>query len=243
MMKGEGDMATLQEKLNAILPKRQAEIRQLLNEYGDKVISAVTVAQAFGGMRGVKGLICDTSLVEPDKGLIIRRIPILELVDRLPEEIFYLLLTGENPDKKALNALHEDLKKREKVPKYVWEVLNALPEDAPPMTTFSTAILVMQRDSEFARMYHEGIPKSEYWKPVLEDALHLIARLPAIAAWVYRKRFKKGPRIESRHDLDWAANYAHMLGIPDPGGDFTEMMRLYQVLHSDHEGGNVGAHP
>ncbi len=235
-------MATLQEKLAQQLPRKQQEIRDLVKGHGDKVMSEVTIAQAFGGMRGVKGLICDTSLVEPDKGLIIRGMPILDLVDRLPEEIFYLLLIGELPDKAALKALQEDLKTRAAVPAYVWKVLDAMTEDAHPMTMLSTAILVMQRDSEFAEQYRRGIAKTEYWKPVLEDSLRIIARLPEIAAWIYRKRFDKGKRIMPDFKLDWAANYAYMMGIKDPKGDFAKLMRLYQVLHSDHEGGNVSAH-
>jgi len=235
-------MATLKEKLAELLPQQQQEIHQLLKEHGDKVISEVTVRQAFGGMRGVKALICDTSLVEPDKGLSIRGIPILDLVDRLPEEIFYLLLTGELPDKEALSSLQKDLKEREEVPGYVWDVLDAMAEDAHPMTMLSTAVLVMQRDSLFAKEYRKGIPKSEYWEPVLEDSLRLIARLPSIAAGIYRKRFNKGPRIEPDDSLDWAGNFAHMMGVPDPTGEFANMMRLYMVLHSDHEGGNVSAH-
>ncbi len=234
-------MATLQEELSGLLPKWQQEIRQLIKEYGDKVISEVAVRQAYGGMRGVKGLICDTSLVEPDKGLIIRGIPILDLVDKLPEEIFFLLLTGELPDKDALSALQKGLKDREEVPSYVWDVLNAM-GDSHPMTMFSTAILVMQRDSVFAKQYREGLSKKEYWKPVLEDSLRLIAKLPVVAAYIYRKRFDKGPRIESKSDLDWAGNFAHMLGVDDPNGEFANMMRLYLTLHSDHEGGNVSAH-
>jgi citrate synthase len=235
-------MSTLQEKLAELLPQKQQAIRKLIKEYGDKTISEVTVAQAYGGMRGVKALVCDTSLVEPDKGLAIRGTSILELVDRLPEEIFYLLLTGELPDEEALKALQKDLKERQEVPDYVWNVLDAMTGDAHPMTMLSTAILVMQRDSVFAKEYRKGIPKTEYWKAVLEDALRLIARSPAVAAWVYRKRFNKGPRIEPDPSLDWAGNFAHMMGVSDPDGEFANLMRLYQVLHSDHEGGNVSAH-
>jgi citrate synthase len=100
----------------------------------------------------------------------------------------------------------------------------------------------MQRNSLFAQQYREGISKTEYWKPVLEDSLQLIARLPSIAAWIYRKRFNKGDRIDPKPELDWAGNYAYMMGIPDPTNEFANMMRLYQVLHTDHEGGNVSAH-
>ena len=234
-------MATLQEKLAEQLPKRQQEIRELVNAHGDKVLSEVKVSQAFGGMRGVKALICDTSLVEPDAGLSIRGTSILELVDKLPEEIFYLLCTGELPDKDALSALQKDLIDRQDVPGYVFDVLDAM-GNAHPMTMFSTGVLAMQTESAFAKQYREGIHKSEYWKPVLEDALSLIAKLPSVAAYVYRKRFNKGPRIEPKSDLDWGGNFAHMMGVDDPSGQFADMMRLYLVLHSDHEGGNVSAH-
>ncbi len=234
-------MATLQETLAEQLPKKQQEIRQLVKEHGDKVMSEVKVAQAFGGMRGVKGLICDTSLVEPDKGLIIRGTSILDLVDKIPEEIFFLLLTDELPDQDALSALQKDLIDRKEVPQYVWDVLDAM-GDSHPMTMFSTGVLAMQKESEFAKQYRAGIHKSEYWKPVLEDALSLIAKLPSVAAYVYRKRFNKGPRIEPKDDLDWGGNFAHLLGIPDPTGEFADMIRLYLTLHSDHEGGNVSAH-
>merc|ERR1712118_253823 len=53
--------------------------------------------------------------------------------------------------------------------------------------------------------------------------------------------FKDGKEIPSRQDLDWAGNFAHMLGVSDDP-KFTESIRLYLSLHADHEGGNVSAH-
>jgi citrate synthase len=83
--------------------------------------------------------------------------------------------------------------------------------------------------------------KEEYWEAALEDSLQLIAKLPAVAAGIYRLRTKKGEPIPSNPKLDWGADYAYMLGIPDPTGEFANLMRLYMTLHSDHEGGNVSA--
>ncbi|RMF97957.1 MAG: citrate (Si)-synthase [Candidatus Schekmanbacteria bacterium] len=235
-------MATLQEKLAQQIPKLREEKAALLKEHGDKVISEVTVAQAFGGMRGVKGLVCDTSLVEPDKGLIIRGYPIGEIKDRLPEEIFYLLLTGELPDEAALKALQKDLTDRAEVPSYVWNVLESLPNDAHPMAMLSILILTLEKESVFRKRYTDGtLKREEYWEAALEDSLQLIGKLPAIAAAIYRQRFGKGARIPFDPQLDWGANYAHMLGIEDPDGNFKKLMRLYMTLHSDHEGGNVSA--
>jgi citrate synthase len=231
----------LKGKLAEQIPGLREETRNLVKAYGDKVISEVTVAQAFGGMRGVKAMICDTSLVEPDKGLIIRGRPIGDLTDKIPEEIFWLLLTGELPEAGELAALQADLQELSEVPKYVWQVLGAMADDSHPMAMFSTAILSMERESTFRARYRAGMNKDEYWDAALDDSLRLIAVLPRIAAGVYRLRFEKGDRIPPSPDLDWAGNYALMLGIPDPTGEFQNLMRLYMTLHCDHEGGNVSA--
>lgn len=234
-------MAGLKEKLARQIPALREEVHRLIKEYGTNVISEVTVAQVYHGMRAVKGLVCDTSVVDPDKGLSIRGIPIAELASRLPEEVFILLSTGELPDGESLASFEEELRKRAEVPAYVWDVLKAMPEDSHPMTMFSTAILVMERDSIFRRKYTEGIHKDLYWEATLEDSLQLLAKLPAVAAGVYRIRFHKGDLIPSNPELDWGADFAHMLGLPDPAGEFANLMRLYLTLHSDHEGGNVSA--
>ncbi len=235
-------MSKLKEKLSQKIPQMRDEIKGLIKEYGDKVISSVNVKQAYGGMRGVKSLVCDTSVVPPDKGLIIRGIPIGELKEKLPEEILYLLITGELPTNDELEDLKNELKIRSTVPDYVWNVLSAMPKDSHPMAMFSLAILSMEKESIFRKRYTEGMKKEEYWEPTFEDALNLLAKLPGIAAGIYRMRFDKGPRIDPDPDLDWAANYAHMLGVSDEKEDFANLMRLYMVLHCDHEGGNVSAH-
>jgi len=234
-------MPKLQEKLAEVYAPQRDEIKQLVKEHGDKVVSQVTVKQVYGGMRGVKGLVCDTSVVPPDKGLIIRGIELKELTDKLPEEIFYLLLSGSLPNEEELKDLQAQLHAEQEVPEYVWDVLNAMPDDSHPMAMFNTAILVMEKESVFRKRYDEGMKKDEYWEATLADAISIIAKLPNIAAWIYRKRFGKGDPISPDPNLDWGANYVHMLGLGDPNGEFTKFMRLYLVLHSDHEGGNVSA--
>jgi len=232
---------TLKEKMAGIIPKIREERKELLTQYGDKVISEVTVAQAFGGMRGVKGMICDTSVVEPDKGLIIRGKPIMDIKDRYPEEIFWLLITGSLPSADELKEFQKELKTHSEVPKYVWKVLKAMPKSSHPMAMLDTAILVMEHESEFRKRYNEGMKKTEYWEPALEDALKILGTIHNIAAGIYRLKYNKGPLIEPSNKLDWAANYVKMLGLPPKKGETYEMMRLYLTLHSDHEGGNVSA--
>jgi citrate synthase len=234
-------MSKLQEKLAQQVPGLRETVKKLTKDTGSVKISDVTVEQAYGGMRGVKSLVCDTSEVPPDKGLIIRGIPVAQLTEQLPEETFWLLLTGEKPGADELADLKADLRARAKVPEYVWAVLKAMPADSHPMVMLNTAILVMEKESVFRKRYDAGMKKDEYWIATLEDALNIVAVLPEVAAGVYRMRFGKGPRIAPDAKLDWAGDYAAMLGIPDPTGNFDKLMRLYMVLHSDHESGNVSA--
>lgn len=232
---------TLKEKLAEQIPKLREERTSVLKELGEKKISEVNVAQAFGGMRGVKGMICDTSVVEPDKGLIIRGRSILDLKDRLPEEIFWLLLLGDLPTKDELAGFQKELKTYGEVPAYVWKVLKAMPKTSHPMAMLDTAILAMENESVFRKRYAEGLNKADYWDAVFEDSMRIMGTIHTIAAGVYRIRYKKGDLIEPSKKLDWAADYAKMLGLPPKKGETATMMRLYLTLHCDHEGGNVSA--
>ncbi len=235
-------MAKLQEKFGGDLPALRDDIRELVKGYGDVVLSEATVAQAYGGMRGIKSMICDTSEVSPDKGLIIRGIPLLEITDKLPEEIFWLLVTGELPNADELKDLQGDLTARAGVPSYVWDVMRAMPKDAHPMAMICAGIIAMQNESEYAKAYAAGVKKTEYWESTTEDVLNLIAKLPELAAGIYRIRFHDGVLIPHDKTLDWGGNMAKMLGLPDPEGKLADLMRLYLTLHSDHESGNVSAH-
>ncbi|PIP13233.1 MAG: hypothetical protein COX49_02650 [bacterium (Candidatus Stahlbacteria) CG23_combo_of_CG06-09_8_20_14_all_40_9] len=112
-------MAILREKLRTGIPEMRAKIDGILNKHKDEVISNVTVKQIYGGMRGVLNMVCNSSYVDPIKGLYIRGIPVTELTDKLPEEVFYLLCTGELPDEEGLKQLQEELYLRAEVPDYV----------------------------------------------------------------------------------------------------------------------------
>ena len=234
-------MTTLREKLRIEIPTVRANISDLIKKHGDEAISEVTIKQAYGGMRGVIGLVCNTSYVDPFTGLHIKGVPITDIADKLPEEIFYLLCTGELPDDKALEQLQQELHLRAEVPDYVWDVLYSLPKETHPMTMLSLAILALEGTSIFKAKYASGLRKADYWEVTLDDSLELLAKLPIIAAGIYKIRFSKGDLVSYDDSLDWAGNFANMLGIKDPNGEFRDLIRLYLVLHCDHEGGNVSA--
>lgn len=110
------------------------------------------------------------------------------------------------------------------------------------MTQLGMAVAALNHESAFQSAYERGIKKSEYWTYALEDSMNLLARLPAIAARIYRNVYNPGTPIPSvNKDLDLVGNYVNMLGYGD-NHDLTEYLRLYIALHGDHEGGNASAH-
>ena len=232
-------MSILHEIFAKQVDALRAQRDELLKSRGDKVISEVTVAQAFGGMREVRALVCDTSVVDPDRGLIIRGLPILELIDRTPEEIFFLLLIGRLPDKKESAAVREAIAHAPRVPEATWRAIEALPKDSHPMTMLSAGILALEHESVMAKRVAEGAPRGELWRATLDDALRLMQALPTVAGGVYRIRFHRGPRLAYDPVLDWAQNFCRMLGHHEDV--FERAMRVAAILQSDHEGGNVCA--
>ena len=235
-------MKGLIKKLANLITEQQHTIKSILAKHGETLVSSVNLSQVFGGLRGAVGLFCDTSSVKPAEGVVVRGQKVNELVDYLPEEVFYLLLTGALPTADELAELSTDLKANASLPDYVIETLKSLPPTSHPMTMFNIGILAMQNESIFQKKYSEGISKNDYWKYTLEDAMRLMGAVPALAAAVYRIKFYKGDLIPYDPNLDWGSNFAHMLGIPDATGDFAKLIKLYLVLHCDHEGGNASAY-
>jgi citrate synthase len=242
-------MMTLKEKLLEKILAHRTRTSALLKNHRDVVIDQVTIGQCIGGVRDVKCLVTDISTLDPYEGIRFRGKTIRETFDALPnvpgceypyvEGFWYFLLTGEIPSMEETLAVVEDFSLRSQVPRYVFDVLRAMPRDTHPMTMFSTAILSMQRESVFARKYSEGMKKRDYWDPMYEDSCNLLARLPAIAAYIYRMKYRSDTFIPGGKYLDIGGNFAHMMGIPRP---YDDAARMTFILHSDHESGNVSSH-
>ncbi|HKZ28594.1 MAG TPA: citrate (Si)-synthase [Acidimicrobiia bacterium] len=239
----------LKEALEAKVEAWRPRTARLIKEFGDVKVSEVTISQAIGGARGVRCLVTDISYLDPDEGIRFRGYTIPETLTMLPkvpgkempyvEGHIYLLLTGDIPTEDDVAELAEDIKGRLGVPGYVFDTLRAMPIDTHPMTMFSAGILAMQRESEYVKAYNEGLGKMDHWQPTLDDALNLWARLPELGAFIYRLKYKGDTPIAPDPNLDLGGNFAHMMGIDDP---YDEVARLYFILHSDHESGNVSAH-
>jgi len=241
----------LKDVMEKIIPEKQKEIIEFRKAHGGTKVGEVTVDMMYGGMRGIKALVTETSVLDPEEGIRFRDYTIpdcQELLPKaaggaepLPEGLFWLLLTGQVPTAEQVAAVTKEWNQRAEIPNHVITMLNNFPDKLHPMSQLSAAVSAMNSESKFAKAYSEGVHKSKYWELCYEDTMDLIAKLPTIAAIIYRNLYCEGKSpvsIDSKKDWSW--NFCSMLGYDDP--KFIELMRLYLTIHTDHEGGNVSAH-
>ncbi|MBS1751729.1 MAG: citrate (Si)-synthase, eukaryotic [Bacteroidetes bacterium] len=243
-------MATIKERFKLKADEQSVEIKDILKKHGNTKIGEVVLSQVYQGMRGITGLVSETSLLDAKEGIRFRGYSIPELQKKLPkapkgtqplpEGLFYLMLIGELPTDSDVNDITNAWQRRSHVPNHVFDAIESLPKASHPMTQLVVGIMALQTESTFARKYADGMNKKDYWDATYDDAMNLIARLPRIAAYIYRRKYKDEKHIQPDGLLDWSGNFAHMLGYEDES--FKELMRLYMTIHADHEGGNVSAH-
>ncbi len=241
----------LRSALAEKIPAAQEEVKAFRKQHGNTKVGEITVDMMYGGMRGMKGLVTETSVLDADEGIRFRGYTIPECQELLPkapggseplpEGLFWLLVTGEIPTEAQVKSLSEDWASRAELPSHVVTMLNNFPSHLHPMAQFTAAIAAMNSESKFGKAYSEGVHKTKYWETNFEDSMDLIAKLPVVAATIYNNLYRDGatpcPIDTSK---DWSYNFSEMIGYKDPM--FTELMRLYLTIHSDHEGGNVSAH-
>src|SRR5260221_14036664 len=110
------------EKADAVA----AEIKDILKKHGNKKIGEVTLSQIYQGMRGITGLVSETSLLDAQEGIRFRGYSIPELQVRLPkaqggeqplpEGLFHLMLLGELPSEKDVHDITANWQRRKHVP-------------------------------------------------------------------------------------------------------------------------------
>jgi citrate synthase len=242
----------LHEKVAEQLPAWRERVKTLVKEHGETVVDQVNIGQVYGGMRDIKSLVTDVSFVDPATGIKFRGMAIPEVLAKLPKPrgakipyvggLYYLLMAGEIPTRSQAEEVEKEWANRAVVPDHVFKMIRTMPKETHPMVLFSQAVLALESGSKFAKAYHAGVKKDGYWETTLEDSLDLTAKLPVIAAFIYRLKYfgeTKKPRYNPRQD--YGTNFARMMGVSDRKG-YAELARLYFILHSDHESGNVSAH-
>lgn len=230
--------------------KARAELKDIVKNHSEVQADTVDIGQIIGGSRGIMTMLWDTSSLDANEGIRFRGYNIPELREKLPkpngareplpEGLFWLMLTDEIPTEDQVKWLSAEWARRATLDDSVYKVIDSLDKHTHPMTQFTIAIMALQSGSIFAQKYEEGFNKNDYWDATYEDTMNLIAKLPLIAAYIYRRAFFEGNKVSVDPNKDWAHNFANMLGYDNV--DFIDLMRLYLTIHADHEGGNASAH-
>lgn len=241
----------LYDKITDILPSWSERTSGIIKKYASLKVCDVTVEQIFSGIRGVQIQVSDISYVDPKEGIRLRGFTVPEILQKLPKYqdanypmaggLYFLLMTDTLPTAAQAMEVESEWKYRNRIPEHVLKTLQSMPENTHPMTLFSQAITAMQTESLFAKKYSEGLHKKDYWKYYLEDSMNLTACLPSLAAMIYNLRYRQGKLELPDTELDWSANFAHMIGKGD-NSEYQDLCRLFFILHSDHEGANVSTH-
>jgi len=240
----------LKNILNDKISEKRERITKLM-KYGHVEIDHFFLSHIFNGLRDLEVLFSDISFVDKEEGLQIHSLPIRQVLEQLPKlegheypltgGLYYFILTGDIPGLTEAQEMEEEWKKHMTLPEYVESMLRAMPSDEHPMTMFSQAILAMQSTSQFAHQYDDNLQKDDYWMPMLEDSIHLTAKLPLIASMIYNIKYRNCDYISPNLDKDWSSNFAYMIGR-SWDTNYQELCRLFFVLHSDQGIGNVSGH-
>ena len=128
-------------------------------------------------MRGIKGLVTETSVLDPNEGIEFRGLSIPQCqeqlpkapggVEPLPEGLFWLLLTGQVPTQEQVNWLSKEWNNRAHISQHVVIMLNNFPHHLHPMSQLCAAINALQSESKFAKAYSNGVHKSKYWEVII----------------------------------------------------------------------------
>ncbi|QRV85885.1 citrate synthase [Ceratobasidium sp. AG-Ba] len=243
---------SLKETLLEVIPSKQAQIKELRTNHASVKVGDVKIENVIGGMRGLKAMLWEGSVLDPNEGIRFHGLSIPDCQKVLPpakggqeiisESMLWLLLTGQVPSHEQVRDFSRQLAERGELPGHVAKLVDAFPQTLHPMTQLAMGVAALNHDSAFAAAYEKGIKKSDYWQPVLDDSLDLVAKLPALAARIYRNVYRPGKELPAiDKNLDLVGNYVNMLGYGD-NTSMVEYLRLYIALHGDHEGGNVSAH-
>lgn len=148
----------------------------------------------------------------------------------LPEALFWLLVTGDIPTPHEYEEIMDELSKRGGLERDLKDFIDNLPEKMSLMTQLSSSLLYLQPNSFCQKALVDGVPHERMWEYVYEDALNILAKLPYIISYLYKKQYKKNGTVDGNPELDWSANLTHMLGFEN--NDLKEYMRAYLTVYA-----------
>ena len=219
---------------------RELELPIVDGTDGDSAIDITT-------LRGDTGLItldpgygntgaCSSEItyLDGEKGILrYRGYPIEQLAEHSTFlEVAYLLIWGDLPTRDELNSFTADVTHHTLIREEMRHFFDSFPADAHPMAVLASGTVGM------STFYPDS--QNIFEADAVEVTINrLIAKLPTLAAWSFKKAIGQ-PYVYPRNDLGYSANLLHMM-FAVPSEDYevdpkvAEALDLLLILHADHE--------
>src|SRR3954454_24529692 len=172
--------------------------------------------------------------IDGDAGILrYRGYPIDQLAEKSSFlEVTYLLIYGELPTADQLAAFDDQLRRHTLLHEDLKQFFNGFPRDAHPMPVLSSAVSAM------CTFYQDSLDPFDPEQVEL-STLRLLAKLPTIAAYAYKKSAGQ-PFLYPDNSLGLVENFLRMtFGFPaepyDQDPDLVKALDMLFVLHADHE--------
>src|SRR3954468_11243195 len=172
--------------------------------------------------------------IDGDAGILrYRGYPIDQLAGKASfVEVSYLLIYGELPNADQLAEFDSQLRRHTLLHEDLKQFFDGFPRDAHPMPVLSSAV------SALSTFYQDSLDPFDQ-RQVEISTLRLLAKLPTIAAYAYKKSMGQ-PFLYPDNSLGLVENFLRMtFGFPaepyeaDP--DLVKALDMLFVLHADHE--------
>ncbi len=191
----------------------------------------VTLDEGYGNTGSTTSAI---TYLDGDQGILRYRGYPVEVVAHRCDfiETSYLLIYGELPNAEQLAKFRTSLRRHTMLHEDMRSFYNGFPRDAHPMAILSSVV------GALSTFYQDSLNPRDPRQ--VEVSVHrLIAKLPTIAAYAYKKSIGQ-PLVYPQNDLQYCENFLRMMfAVPsepyalDP--DFVEALNLLLVVHADHE--------
>jgi 2-methylcitrate synthase len=180
--------------------------------------------------KGLLGIVVDEttiSQVMPEiNSLTYRGYTVQELCDKCSfEEVAYLVLNGELPNKKQLKKFEREEKANRKLSKQILDDISKMPKKAHPMDVIRTAVSLMALEDKETK---DNSPKAN-----MRKAMRIFSQAPTAVAAFFRVR--KGKKIiRPNNKLSFAENFLNMMFGKVPNKEIVRAFEISLILYAEH---------
>jgi len=136
--------STLRQKMQHVVSERQKEFNAFKKEYSEVSLGEITVGQVIGGMRGMPGMLYETSKLDANDGIFYRGHKLFDIREKapkaipggepIPEGVLWLLMTGDYPTDSEIKEFREEMYKRGQLTQAQEDLIKAFPTHMHAMT-------------------------------------------------------------------------------------------------------------